>query len=90
MRLFIIASLAFTLAACASQPAPPTTVATADPNKPQCHRETPTGSNVWHTVCVTTSSNDPLADNQRAVTDLQDQMQHSPAVKAGRTLTNNN
>ncbi len=88
MRLFIIASLAFTLAACASQPEPPTTVAAAaDPNKPQCHRETPTGSNVWHTVCIS-HANDPLADNQRAVSDLQDQVQHSPAVKAGHTLTN--
>jgi hypothetical protein len=87
MRLLIIASLAFTLASCASTPAPPTTVSAADPNAPLCHRETPTGSNVWHTVCVNRSA-DTVADNQRAVSDMQDRVQHSPAVKAGNTLSN--
>ncbi len=83
MRLLIIASLAFALASCA---APPTTVAAADPNAPACHREVPTGSNVWHTVCV--QHDDSGTDTRRAVSDLQDQMQHSPAVKAGHTLNN--
>ena len=88
MRLLIIASLAFTLASCASPPAPPTTVSAVDPNAPVCHRETPTGSNVWHTVCVRPSA-DTVADNQRAVDAWQNQVQHSPAVKAGRILSNN-
>ena len=88
MRPFIIASLALTLASCATPPAPPTTVSAADPNAPLCHRETPTGSNVWHTVCVKPSA-DTVADNQRAVSALQDQLQHSPAVKAGSTLGGN-
>lgn len=87
MRLFIFASLALTLASCAVPPAAPTTVAAADPNAPLCHRETPTGSNVWHTVC--TKPDDSGTDTRRAVSDLQDQMQHSPAVKEGHTLTNN-
>jgi len=85
MRLFIIASLAFTLAACASPSAPPAVVAAADPNAPLCHREVPTGSNVWHTVCVSPSA---AADNQRAVSEVQDKVQHSPAIKAGYTLGN--
>ena len=88
MRPFIIVSLVLTLASCASPPAPPTTVSAADPNAPLCHRETPTGSNVWHTVCVSRSA-DTVADNQRAVSDLQDKVQHSPATKGGSTLSNN-
>ena len=85
MRPFIIASLALTLASCAS---PPATVSAADPNAPLCHRETPTGSNVWHTVCVSRSAG-TVADDQRAVSDLQDKVQHSPATKGGSTLSNN-
>jgi uncharacterized lipoprotein YajG len=77
MRPFLVATLTLMLAACAS---PPTEVAAANPNAQSCHREVPTGSNVWHTVCV-----DPqvAADNQRAIDQVQDKVQHSPAVRAG-------
>jgi hypothetical protein len=65
------------LAACAS---PPTQVAAADPNTQSCHRELPTGSHLWRTVCA-----DPqlAADNQRAVDNMQEQVQHSPATRPG-------
>jgi hypothetical protein len=79
MRPFVFATLTLLLAACAS---PPTEVAAAGPNAQSCHREVPTGSNVWRTVCV-----DPqlAADNQRAVDQVQDKVQHSPATRAGTT-----
>ena len=79
--------LILTLAACAShQPPAASVVSSVDPDAPVCHREVPTGSNQWHTVCVRPSSD---AEKQRAVTDLQDKVQHSPATKAGTTLGNN-
>lgn len=86
MRHSIIASATFALTACASQPSVPTTVSAADPNAPICHREVPTGSNAWHTVCTRPSAD---AENRRAVSEVQDKVQHSPATKAGATLSNN-
>ena len=79
MRPILVATLTLMLAACAS---PPTEVAAADPAVQSCHREVPTGSNVWRTVCV-----DPqvAADDQRAIDRVQDTVQHSPATRAGTT-----
>jgi hypothetical protein len=77
MRPLLAATLPLMLAACAS---PPSEVAAADSQAQSCHREVPTGSNVWRTVCV-----DPqvAADNQRAVDQVEDKVQHSPATRAG-------
>ena len=85
MRPFIIAAMALALAACASPPAPvPLAVASAaDPDAPVCHSEIPTGSILPHTVCVSRHASD--AANQRAVSDLQDQVQHSPATRQNAT-----
>jgi hypothetical protein len=87
MRPFIIAAVTLALAACASPPPSPalTTVSAADPDTPVCHSEIPTGSILPRTVCVNRASD---AANKRAVTDLQDQVQHSPAVRAGTTTAN--
>ena len=57
MRSSIIAMLTLALAACASSE-PPTAVSATDPNAPVCHREVPTGSNVWHTVCASPQDSD--------------------------------
>jgi hypothetical protein len=79
MRPFIIATMTLALAACASPP-PLATASAADPNAPVCHSEIPTGSNLPRTVCVSRHAADA---NQRAVSDLQGQVQHSPAIRPG-------
>ena len=86
MRPWMITAATLALTACASPAPAPTTVSAADPDAPVCHREFPTGSNVWRTVCTRPSTD---AQNQRAVSDVQDKVQHSPATKAGATLGNN-
>lgn len=86
MRRFLAVAVTLALAACAATPSP-APLAAADPKAPACHRETPTGSNVWHTVC--THPQDSDADNQRAVVQAQEMVQHSPAVRAGAKLGSN-
>ena len=94
MRPFVIATLTFALAACASPPPAPTltTASAADPNASVCHSETMTGSNLPHTVCVnrqaTDSADASVAADRRAVTDLAQQVQHSPATRAGAAPAN--
>ena len=87
MRPFITATVTLALAACASPPLSPTptTVSAADPDTPVCHSEVPTGSILPHAVCVSRNASDA---NQRAVSDLQDQVQHSPATKPNATAAN--
>jgi len=86
MRPFLIATLALAVAACASSPPPLTIASAADPNAPVCHSEIPTGSILPRTVCVSPpESRSADAANQRAVNDLEDHVQHSPATRAGTT-----
>lgn len=87
MRTLFAATLALAVAACASPPpAPVTTASAADPNAPVCHSEIPTGSILPRTVCVSApASKSADAANERALNDLQDHVQHSPATRPGTT-----
>ena len=91
MRLILTASLVLALAACASNEAPVAAAAAPAPAasgtvvaQQTCHRETKTGTNMYQTVCESTSD----ADRQGSIDGIH-KMVGTGSMAAGNGFSHN-